>query len=32
MDYFLWSHIKSLVYRIPTTTRDDMKQRIREAF
>lgn len=31
-DFFLWSYIKSMVYDVPPTTSDDMKQRIRAAF
>lgn len=32
MDFFLWGYIKSVTYRTPATTRDDMKQRITDAF
>lgn len=32
IDFFLWGHIKNIVYRIPPTTADDMKIRIRDAF
>lgn len=32
MDFFKWGFIKSEVYRTEATTRDDMKERIRQAF
>lgn len=32
MDFFLWGFVKDQVYRIPPTTKDDMKQRITEVF
>lgn len=31
-DFFLWGHIKSIVYDIPPTTPNNMKERIRAAF
>lgn len=32
LDYFLWGHVKSIVYREPPTTADNMKERIRATF
>lgn len=32
LDYFLWGFIKNVVYLTPATTREDMCQRIRNAF
>lgn len=32
IDFFLWGFIKDNVYQIPPTTREDMQNRIREAF
>lgn len=32
LDYFLWGYVKDLVYRIPPTTPENMRERIREAF
>lgn len=32
MDSFLWGHIKNEVYKVPPTTRNDMKERIRNEF
>lgn len=32
LDYFLWGFVKDKVYQVPSTTRDDMKNRIRECF
>lgn len=32
LDYFLWGTIKDIVYKTPPSTRDDMKNRIIEAF
>lgn len=31
-DSFLWGYVKGIVYNTPSTTPDNMKQRIREAF
>lgn len=31
MDYYLWGRLKEIVYRTAPTTKDDMKDRIREA-
>ena len=31
LDFFLWGHIKNVVYQIPPTTPDNMKQRIQDA-
>jgi Transposase. len=32
LDFFLWGYVKTLVYKEPPTTPDDMKMRIRQAF
>lgn len=32
LDFFLWGFVKSAVYKTPATTREDMKNRITEAF
>lgn len=32
LDFFFWGFIKSVVYNIPPTTRQDMMERIRQAF
>lgn len=32
LDFFLWGSIKNMVYKIPPTTREDMKLRIQNAF
>ncbi|KAJ8912721.1 hypothetical protein NQ315_012275 [Exocentrus adspersus] len=32
MDYFLWGVVKSDVYRVPATTREDMVERIQQSF
>ena len=32
IDFFLWSYVKDQVYKVSPTTKEDMKQRIREAF
>lgn len=32
MDSFFWGYVKNEVYKIPPTTRDDMKDRIRNVF
>lgn len=32
LDYYIWGKIKSLVYATAPTTKEDMKQRVREAF
>lgn len=32
MDFYLWGYIKDVVYRTPPTTKNNMKERIREAF
>ncbi|KAJ8914456.1 hypothetical protein NQ315_011397 [Exocentrus adspersus] len=32
MDYFLWGVVKSDVYRVPATTREDMVERILQSF
>ncbi|KAJ8909544.1 hypothetical protein NQ315_011377 [Exocentrus adspersus] len=32
MDYFLWRVVKSDVYRVPATTREDMVERIQQSF
>lgn len=31
LDFYLWGHLKALVYEDPTTTPDDMQERIRRA-
>lgn len=31
LDFFLWGHVKNIVYQEPPTTADDMKIRIRQA-
>lgn len=32
LDFYLWGYVKDQVYQTPPTTRDDMKNRIRNAF
>lgn len=32
LDFFLWGHIKNIVYQTPPTIADDMRQRIIHAF
>lgn len=32
LDFFIWGYVKGLVYREPATTRENMRQRIQEAF
>lgn len=32
MEFFLWGYVKEQVYKTPTTTKEDMKNRIREVF
>lgn len=32
IDFFMWGYIKNEVYKIPPTTQQDMKQRIRDVF
>jgi len=31
LDFYLWGHLKAVVYEVPTTTPDDLQERIRTA-